>query len=103
MERGGLEDAAQPLLGSRERLGDGHGGLLDEGTAHLMGGGAGSGSGPHGWLSEQLRGSGAGEGLLQESPNDRGVLRLPAGYQQGPPRGPVRMVSARHRDATRAR
>lgn len=100
-------DSQQPLLSPREHL--------DEGEHHDRGGDSmhgGHNSGQRGWLSEQLRGvagaaaGGGGGGTHFESPSERGaaVLRLPAGYQQGGgPRPPVRMVSARHRDATRAR
>ncbi len=69
-----------------------------------------SGSSQRGWLAEQLAAMGHAGGATAaahmqslESPTDRGggVMRLPAGYQQL--RGTARVVSARHRDATRAR
>ncbi|KAL4458472.1 hypothetical protein ABPG75_013337 [Micractinium tetrahymenae] len=94
----------EPLLGAEP--------LHDEEPSRGQGGDvsqAGSGQRP-GWLTEQLAAAGQGGGAVAaphvqilESPTDRGggAMRLPAGYQQA--RGPARMVSARHRDATRAR
>lgn len=110
MNSGHSGEAAEPLLGSREHLGE-EGHFEDRGAGDSLHGGGGSGQ--RGWLSEQLRGGTgataaaavAETGQLLESPTDRNnnVLRLPAGYHQAPRGLPARMTSARHRDATRAR
>lgn len=94
----------EPLLGAEP--------LHDEEIPRGQGGDTqpASGSSQRGWLAEQLAAAGRAGGAAAaahmhplESPTDRntGVMRLPAGYQQA--RGPARVVSARHRDATRAR
>jgi hypothetical protein len=73
-------EAQRPLLAGHE------GGSLEDHHHGSAGGGSllGPGSGPRGWLADQLRNSGTA--VLRESPSDLGgraaASMVPPGYQQ---------------------